>query len=658
MKTTLCALLLAACSMAARAPHAGSAGAEYHFDRNALGSAEATGESIIAVTFAGHLLRFDRSTLRLTGERFEALAVTAIGPAKGSGLLAGFADGSIRKLDPATLEATAQVGAVPGQLVWMGLCPGVASPLVLYAAKGRGTFGQRYVTAEDFRLRRLDDGADVALRASTVHCDSYGRLWAGNDSPIWVGTGNVAFVDLRASELRVTDIQPPARWERWRRVEGFVEEPDGSMLAYGGHAHLAQYTAFISRVRASGRAEEIYFNEKVSFDVPRNFPVPTEPIDQILRVGGRYLAFAGRSAYVSDDASSGWKKIGPEVPPLLSAWTDGNRVLLRTAGEGLAEWSVSRLVQHPLPGQPPWKVTSTRPCVGGVAAFDEGYLADVFVGFLRNGAWHPLQELLGTSDASSSTCLFRGDGRTIVIGTSGPRDGENPSRIDTVVFAADGRRSARQQRIEGGTWLEDAAEAFLLPDGAPALRGLDALWRFDGERWTSQPAKEHARHLVKWLFSPGGKHVSLEADERDARVLTHDGGPIVVRVEGHDRSPEDALFLDETHVLAATDGRLCKADLTTRECAVLPLEGDGEVHRLARDRDGRIWAAGRGLWLLDANLRATPCPLPFVFHTDVLDLEEIGGRLSLALGVRGIALFDPPRPSQATSCGITGFEER
>ena len=76
----------------------------YHHDRNALADAVLAGDSIVALSQSGALLRFDRGSLAWKAEHFEKAAATCLGRGADASVLAGFDDGRIMQVDPATLR--------------------------------------------------------------------------------------------------------------------------------------------------------------------------------------------------------------------------------------------------------------------------------------------------------------------------------------------------------------------------------------------------------------------------------------------------------------------------------------------------------------------------------------------------------------------------
>ena len=91
-----------------------------HFDRNSLDDSVRVGDSLIALTSSGALLRFALPAIRLVRERIDD-EVTCIGRGEANTVLAGLADGRICRVDPATLELT-DVVKLSGVPQWFGGC--------------------------------------------------------------------------------------------------------------------------------------------------------------------------------------------------------------------------------------------------------------------------------------------------------------------------------------------------------------------------------------------------------------------------------------------------------------------------------------------------------------------------------------------------------
>jgi hypothetical protein len=96
-----------------------SASYTVHFDRNSLRDSCRVGDSLIALTSSGTLLRFELPAIKLVRERIGADEVTCIGRGEAAAVLAGLADGSVCRVDPVSLELT-DVARLPSAPRWIG----------------------------------------------------------------------------------------------------------------------------------------------------------------------------------------------------------------------------------------------------------------------------------------------------------------------------------------------------------------------------------------------------------------------------------------------------------------------------------------------------------------------------------------------------------
>jgi hypothetical protein len=92
---------------------------DYHYDRNALRDAHRAGGAIIALAESGNLLRLDLATMKLTREWFGPVPVVCLGRGEKDVTWAGFEDGRVCRIDPATLALT-KVARLSGKPQWVG----------------------------------------------------------------------------------------------------------------------------------------------------------------------------------------------------------------------------------------------------------------------------------------------------------------------------------------------------------------------------------------------------------------------------------------------------------------------------------------------------------------------------------------------------------
>ena len=101
----------------------------HYSDRNALRDSRRSGDAVIALTEGGTLLRLDLATLNLTREWSGPVPVACLGTGENGTVLAGFEDGRVCRVDPATLALT-ELARLPGKPRWVGALSDDAGPRV------------------------------------------------------------------------------------------------------------------------------------------------------------------------------------------------------------------------------------------------------------------------------------------------------------------------------------------------------------------------------------------------------------------------------------------------------------------------------------------------------------------------------------------------
>lgn len=90
-----------------------------HFDRNPIRDSLRVGNSLIAATTSGALLRFELPEARLVQERIEADEVTCLGRGEAGEVLAGLRQGRVCRVDPVTLQLT-EMTKLSAEPTWIG----------------------------------------------------------------------------------------------------------------------------------------------------------------------------------------------------------------------------------------------------------------------------------------------------------------------------------------------------------------------------------------------------------------------------------------------------------------------------------------------------------------------------------------------------------
>ena len=210
-------------------------------------------------------------------------------------MLAGYADGRIGQIDPASLAMT-ELARLPGEVQWVGTTTAgagqPAKPRIVAVVERKKEFEMTQAAATAFRPSRdavvekkkvveiksrkyqvpcsvvIDLGSGKTMRpipgASVLPTSSPppscstakdGSGWAHNGE--WGGW--CSYVDPVAGQVhsvpgKIDDLAPEPSWPG---VYGFTELRDGQVWAHGGTMHMGSVEGFIWRVHR-GKAEELY----------------------------------------------------------------------------------------------------------------------------------------------------------------------------------------------------------------------------------------------------------------------------------------------------------------------------------------------------------------------------------------------------------------
>ena len=297
-------------SGAVRLPSSVLARYEYHFDRNSLRDSRRQGDALIALSASGNLLRFDLNTRRLTGQRFDRSMIVCLGRGEGDEVLAGFEDGRVSRVDPATLDLT-EIAKVPGRPRWVeSPAGGKRSPrnLIAVIEQAKSSLVQDIASGKSY---------EVEPGATAFFLDSKRRLWIGEDRGEW--GGSCSYVDLSSGKRQsIAGIKRrnEEAGEGWDGVYGFIELRDGQVWAYGGVSHMGFNEAFIRRVD-KGKAEELLRSDNSAAIKARmerrNTPKPDRPKLPITHMiegrDGSLLVFAYSDIFRTDTKLNRWTKL-------------------------------------------------------------------------------------------------------------------------------------------------------------------------------------------------------------------------------------------------------------------------------------------------------------------------------------------------------------
>lgn len=316
----------------------------YYFNHNGLADAVFSGQTLIALSESGNLLRFDSATLRLTGqavvpERGTTLALDGQGKA-----LVGTQTGHIYKVDSSSL-ALREVAPLAGKIVWLGssrLLKGGGEEIVGVvdasedafpwpgesdkAYNRRGIVAARRVTNPYYvfvlenghkSIHPLPAAGNFPLPGHFL-LDSADRLWMGWDNGEW--GGECRYMNLSTGEIRKLGSEVNG-------VLGFLQAPDDRVLLYGGLDHLGFQSGYIGEVDSSGfrmlsqmeshddwRAKPIGTLPKEIADrikaASHSELMPQGPIDLIIAdARGGFWISSEQTLFHADQSFENWEKI-------------------------------------------------------------------------------------------------------------------------------------------------------------------------------------------------------------------------------------------------------------------------------------------------------------------------------------------------------------
>lgn len=331
----------------------------YYFNHNALKDCVRIGQSLIALTESGNLIRFDSETLGMDGQAIIPGRGTAMAPDSDRALI-GTQDGKIYGVDPASLNLKV-VTTVQGRVVWLSgdgsgdtqnnrivavvdnypeVLPSPGEPFKDYDARSARL--ERVVTRPYFvavyanwKMRTLPFqlGKNFAI-PNSYSLDDSNRLWMGTDKGEW--GGECSYMDLRTGKVHAVagDVSG---------VLGFLQSHDGRVFAYGGTSHLGMHSGYIAQVKDEHLENVSQFEsndwkhpvpEKEQLIVQLKTPraqtqvtspddKPQAPVDLMVEdfSKGGFWVVSAHTLYRTDSRFSEWSKI----VDLGGRWYGGRR---------------------------------------------------------------------------------------------------------------------------------------------------------------------------------------------------------------------------------------------------------------------------------------------------------------------------------------------
>jgi hypothetical protein len=659
---------------------------------------------LLALARAGHVLAFDARTLAPAGERILPRRALCLGPADANGALAGLSNGAVVLVKPADLSAST-IAEVPGRPVWVGRRSS-GGLLIAYGNPPRTPYGWTDRPVDVLRLKDVEGGREYPVGAATMFLrDGKDRLWMADGGP----EGKLQVLDLRTGKLNDVSLKDGWAGVQGNSelADGQVWG-HGGLLRTGARTSFVVRVESGGKASLIWSSTGQARREPGQPDTPISHVVDDPAHERVLLVSHTEVVETDASlGHWKLVASLALKyqagRAGVVTRATGRVHLDGERLLLTLAQGGLLEVTASRADRHLVPGAGqaerhllPGQNSVLRPSeivrVGDALIFHGEGGPLHYVG----GTWRlppetalPPRELIGAGRVEGDERVWAAavsipvdDKTSVMVTKAGARrwySGHLHGMKDTVVT---GRWEGGAFKLLGHEDLPiEPDDTFATPDHQLWNVDDQGLWHFEKDKWRmvmSTPDSMHGKASGGVLDLMGARGYStvksavgeplrfvpgvgppwiglpwcasswtmarLDLNEAGGAPLIDD---IPVQIDGERLQIRDAHAMGEGKLLLATDRGLHAYELRwTTAQPLRPAGLDGEVGIILRDRAGRVWLAGRGLWLLEGETRAHALhpAIPALAEADIISMAEApDGRLALGLSGRGAMLLDVPR---------------
>jgi hypothetical protein len=655
----------------------------YHFDHNALIDAVFTGDTVIAATGSGNLLRFDAESLGITAQAVIPERATAVALDDRGVVLLGTEAGQIFSVNPLTL-AHAELLRGSGSVRWLTrqgnrlaavLAP---PPLEPWPGERDPEFERRRRAQRPWAVlvHRNNRTVSYAL-PDDAHPNAMlidgARLWLGEDRGEF--GGQLVWMDLETGRVESKETEA---------IRGLTRAPDGRVLAYGGVEHLGIQTAFIatiedSQVRLVPRFEEKRWLVRTEgqADEPDDKPFPRYPIDRIIEdrtSGGFWVLAAQRIHRASSDFAKWSRSVDLEGRWLAGrANSVGNTPTITTLLDGRAPGELIAISAR----DGFWRVSGDDVQRAAVSNQLEESIVDIWptsLGtlFLGSRTWRDEAQLWSHSNAgwrAERLCPEQLEGVDTSFSTP---VGDDPRGIFVYCEGATQGHSALVHRTDSGftivdawrEWREGSPDRFLVgPDGI--LLGMsryadgspDVLQAHIGGESRAVGAvtlPDWIRHLP----GPAAREFITLSTQADSMLVWSVQEGLVLRLSAAAngawrlepvKQPPlkhilDAVPAGDGSVLAVTPRDILRYDPKTDKVVRLRSPKGDRIVTVARDVNGRLWAAGDRLHVSsDDGRNWQVVKLPMLSATRLKRLRRnpaTPGGMIVSLYDRGVVFLD------------------
>jgi hypothetical protein len=649
------------------------------FDRNSLQDSVRVGNSLIALTSSGVLLRFQLPDVRLVQGRAETVEVKCLGRGEGNAILAALTDGGVCRVDPATLELTevAKLPAPPRWVGWLSAATNRPAGLVVVTGSTKSTVHD-LATQKSFTLEH---------KVTTALLDTTGRLWLGADNGEW--GGRVTRVDLTKGTIAAID-PPPSREPRgrafWNGIYGFIELRDRQVWAYGGTSHMGLDSRNVARIDED-RPRPIFEREThVVFEGEPGAPQRALPITHIIEENESLLVFSYDDVYRVDKTLRTWKQFAtlslqyrwgrpdamgsyPSLCAVHPPSRDGDPYILATSADGYVLLNGAKTTAKSLPGQLGADgIDLVMNTAEGTLFFEEADPEDgdaLPPWTLSPSGWNLFPLELPAKDPPPKQAIDEDDDSDANYVTHVLVD---PSGGEIYIVTGTGRRGGTLttvRRVAGKTAVLGRESSSLEPRSCFVTAGT--LWhaafgelkRFENGKWkTVLPLPDaKGRHQFRSINQNGPPWLLLDNPHHTLWRLDHGAhaeNPRLTRLELRESAKllqtSAAIPWSNGSLLLSTDQGLRLFDSATGKVTKVDFPQPPQAPDvLARDGLGRFWLGGEhGLWLVDPAEKTLESldRVPSIQHNEVRSLapdpHHDDGMIA-ALGPNGVAFLRAPR---------------
>jgi len=329
----------------------------YYYNHNALRDGVLAGNSLIALTESGDLIRFDAATLSMTAQAVVPGRANTIALGGRDRVLVGTQNGQVFNVDSRSLDLE-RIFSVEGSIAWLAASERVAArkqtivvvvnnfpEIPVLPGETDKDYGTRqaliqreqhrsfYVaTYEEQKVRILPLRLGKKFsEPNSFLLDTSCQLWMGADNGEF--GGQFACLDLSTGRMRRVTQQNDG-------VLGFLRSSDGRIFEYGGMSHMGAHSGYITEIEngrfntvgefsrsdwqapVDEKTQQVFDKLHVPLVIAPENP-PREAIDQMIEdaKGGAFWVVSAHILYHTDGQFKHWEKVGE----LGGMWIGGRR---------------------------------------------------------------------------------------------------------------------------------------------------------------------------------------------------------------------------------------------------------------------------------------------------------------------------------------------